>query len=52
MNDQYRQKERRDADRQRWVRLGLIAAAVVVLLIVVMLILGGLGGGHGPSRHG
>lgn len=35
----------------RWVKVLLIVVAIVALLIVAMLLLG-IGGEHGPSRHG
>lgn len=35
----------------RWLKVFGIVAAVLVLLIVTILLLG-VGGGHGPGRHG
>ena len=39
------------AGMPRWVKVSLIAALVIVLLFVVAKVTG-LGGDHGPVRHG
>lgn len=39
------------AGMPRWVRVSLIVGLVVVLLLVVAKVIG-LGGDHGPGRHG
>lgn len=35
----------------RWVKLGALVVGILILLLVVLKLIG-LGGEHGPSRHG